>query len=131
MIVLAVKSGGFVLTFHQGFANAVLIYSLVLAGWGLLLYVRSSNPAGSYLGALVILEGLSVIQGLVGIALLGQGHRPDDVLHYLYGVLAVVSLPTAYFMSAGGTERRDSGLFGLAALFMVGIAIRAMTTGGR
>jgi hypothetical protein len=130
VIVLATKTGGFVLTLHQGFANAVLIYSLLLAAWGLFLYFRSRNPPGSYLGALAILEGLAIIQGLVGIILLGQGHRPHDALHFLYGVVAVVTLPTAYFMSTGGMERRDSLVFGLATLFLVGIAIRGITTGG-
>jgi hypothetical protein len=33
-------------------------------------------------------------------------------------------------MSDGGTQRRDSMVFGLAALLMVGVAIRAIATGG-
>ena len=126
---LAAASNGPAFTLHQWFARALLIYSILLAAWGLFLYVRGSNPAGGYLGAIVILEGLAIVQGLVGIILLGEGHRPHDALHFLYGIVAVLSLPTAYFMSAAGRERRDSLVFGLAALFMVGVAIRGMTTG--
>ena len=129
-MTLAATSGGLTLTLHQGFANALLIYSLFLAIWGLFLYVRGSNPEGGYLGALVILEGLAILQGLVGALLFGQGHRPHDALHFLYGIVAVLTLPTAYFISAGGTERRDSLVFGLATLFMIGVAIRGITTGG-
>ena len=44
--------------------------------------------------------------------------------------MLVVTLPTAYFLSSGGTERRDSLIFGLAGIFLIGIAIRGITTGG-
>lgn len=128
-MTIAAASGGIVLTLHQGFARAFLIYSLFLAIWGFFLYFRGSNPAGGYLGALVILEGLAILQGVLGVVLLGQGHRPHDALHFLYGFVAVLSLPTAYFMSNAGTERRDSLVFGLATLFLIGVAIRGITTG--
>jgi hypothetical protein len=123
-------TGGFVLTLHQGFARALLIYSILLALWGFFLYFRSSNPPGGYLGALIILEGLAILQGVVGALLFSQGHRPHDGLHYLYGFVAVLTLPAAYFMSAGGTERKDSLIFGAATIFLVGIAIRGIATGG-
>jgi hypothetical protein len=129
-VTVAAASPGFVLTLHQGFARAFLIYSVFLALWGLFLWVRGSNPVGGYLGALFILEGLAILQGLVGVVLFGEGHRPHDALHFLYGIVAVLTLPTAYFLSAEGTERRDSLVFGLATLFMVGVAIRGITTGG-
>lgn len=118
------------LTLHQGFANAVLIYTVLLALWGLFLYLRGSGPSGGYLGALIILEGLGLLQGLIGLILLAQGHRPADALHYLYGVVLVLTLPTAYFYGENGTTRRDSLIFGLAALFLAGIAVRGIMTGG-
>lgn len=129
MILLA-QDKGITLTLHQGFAQAVLIYSAILAVWGLFLFLRGSNPSGSYLGALAIAEGLVVIQGLVGIVLLGQGHRPHDGLHLLYGVVGVLSLPIAYFYAGGTEDRQASLIFALAALFMIGVAIRATMTGG-
>jgi hypothetical protein len=64
------------------------------------------------------------------VILLGEGNRPHDALHFLYGIVAVLTLPAAYFLSAGGTERHDSLVFGLATLFMIGVAIRGITTGG-
>lgn len=121
---------GIVLNFHQNWALVVVLYSLFLAVWGVFLFLRGSNPSGGYLGALIIGEGVAILQGIIGLVLLLQGHRPGDNLHYLYGVVAVVTLPSAYFYSDGGTTRRDSIIFGLACLFMVGIAIRGMTTGG-
>lgn len=129
-MIVAAASGGLTLMLHQGFARAFLMYSLILAVWGAFLWLRRSNPSGGYLGALAIMEGLAVLQSLAGLLLRVQGHSPHDSLHYLYGVVAVVSIPTAYFMSDHGTTRRDSGLFAIAALFLAGVAIRSFITGG-
>jgi hypothetical protein len=124
-------SSNFVLTLHQGFANAALVYLLIMGGWGLILYFRGSNPSGGFVGALVIAGGLIAVQGLVGIGLLLQGHRTPEGLHYLYGVVAVLTLPTAYFSPyvSRGNERRDSLVLGLVALFCAGLVIRGITTG--
>ncbi|HZU12620.1 MAG TPA: hypothetical protein VFB58_07245 [Chloroflexota bacterium] len=119
-----------VLAVHQGLASTFLLYSLVLGLWGLLLYARGGNPSGGYLGALILDEALAAVQGLVGVGLLAQGHHPHDPLHYLYGFVAVAAIPAAYFYGQGGHERKDSLIFGLAGLFLAGISIRAMTTGG-
>jgi hypothetical protein len=121
---------GVVFSLHQGFAAVFLLYSLFMGLWGIFLYFRGSNPSGGYLGALVLDEGVAVLQGLIGIVLLLQGHRPHDALHYLYGVVAVITLPAAYFLGNGAQDRRDSGIFGLAGLLLVGIALRGMATGG-
>jgi len=119
-----------VLFLHQGFSRAVVIYAILMAVWGLGLYVIGQNPSGGYLGALILAEAVAVVEGSIGLVLLIQGHRPPDGLHYLYGVVAVVTLPAAYFMSAGGSERRDSMVFGFASLLLVGVALRGAMTGG-
>lgn len=130
ILAATTKNEGFVLTLHQGFFTVLLLYALFLALWGLFLYFRGSNPSGGYLGALLIVEGIAVFQGLIGLVLLLQGNRPHDGLHLLYGVVAVLTLPAAYFLSGQGRERKDSLVFSLAMLFLVGIAIRGATTGG-
>jgi hypothetical protein len=118
-----------IINLHQGFSTVVLLYTAAVALWGLFLYFRGRNPSANFLGALAIDQGVVTIQSLIGVILLITGHRPGDNLHYLYGVAAVLTLPTAYLMSNGGRERRDSGLFGLGAVFLVFIAIRAIMTG--
>lgn len=128
-MILAVVSDSPVVVIHRGFASAVIIYSIFMAIWGLILYFRGAGPSGGYLGALIINEGLVIAQGLVGVLLVLQGHRPHQGLHFLYGIVALLTLPTAYFLSSNDTERRASLIFGLAALFLVAIAIRGITTG--
>ncbi|HLJ67405.1 MAG TPA: hypothetical protein VKX16_08600 [Chloroflexota bacterium] len=125
-----IVGASFIVNFHSNFARVVLIYSALMALWGLGLYFAGRNPSPSYLGSLVLEEAIAIFQGLLGVIVLGGGNRPHDGLHYLYGVVLVITLPAAYFYSARGTERRDSLIFGLATLFMLGIAIRGITTGG-
>jgi hypothetical protein len=132
MTVLAAGDSDVVLLLHKNLAVSVLAYTLIVGLWGLLLYLRGSAPTGSYLAALILNEALVALQGLVGVALLGQGHRPHDALHYLYGIVLLLTLPAVYFSPyvARGTERRDTLFLGLAGIFMVGLAIRAFATGG-
>jgi hypothetical protein len=125
----ATTHSGATVTLHRGFATVVLLYSVFMGLWGLFLWVRGSNPSGSYLGALILAEGVAVLQSLIGLVLLLMGHRPHDNLHYLYGVLAVITLPAAYAYGNRASERRDSLIFGLAGLFLAGIAIRNFGTG--
>ena len=119
-----------IVDFHMNWSRVVVIYAAFLAVWGLYLWIRGSNPSPGYLGALVIAEGIFLVQGLAGLLALSSGHRPHDALHYLYGGVLVLTLPAAYFFGDGGRERRDSLIFGLAGLFLIGIAIRGITTGG-
>jgi heme A synthase len=115
---------------HTGFKNVVLLYSIAVAIWGFFLYFRGSNPTGSFLGAIAINFGVVILQGFIGLLLVLQGHRPHDGLHYLYGGVSLLVLPAAYFFSNAGRERRDSLIFGIAALLLFGIGIRAAMTGG-
>jgi heme A synthase len=126
---MALTVASVILDFHTSFSRVVVIYSGVIGAWGLFLFLRSANPSPGYLGALVIAEGVAVLQGIVGLVTRTQTSGPHDGLHYLYGVILVLTLPTAYFLSGGGTQRRDSLIFGLAGLFMLGIGIRGITTG--
>lgn len=129
-VAATTKNNGVIVSAHQGFFTVVVIYAALIGLWGLFLYVRGSNPSSGYIGAIVIMEGIAIVQGLIGLAVVISGHRPHDPLHYVYGVVAVVVLPAAYFFSDNASERKDSLIFGLAGLLLVGIAIRAAATGG-
>jgi len=93
------------------------------------LYLRKQAPSGSYRATLVLTEGLFIVQGLVGIAMFVAGARPHDPLHWLYGPLLVIVLPIAASYLSGRDSRREALVYGLATLFMFGLAIRAYMTG--
>jgi heme A synthase len=131
-MILAAADKGIALVIHQNLAISVLLYLVAIGIWGVFQYLRGRNPSGSYLGALILAEGLILVQGLLGIVLVAQGHRPKEGLHYLYGAAAVLALPGVYFSPwvARGTDRRDSLILGLTAIFIVGLAVRGIVTGG-
>jgi hypothetical protein len=116
---------------HSRLANTVILYSLVLAIWGLWRFFRKQGLDSSFWGALVIAEALILIQGGLGVILWALSLRPArGVVHILYGVISALSLPAVYVYTRGRDTRREMLLYGVVLLFMVGIAFRAVTTGG-
>jgi heme A synthase len=94
------------------------------------MFVRKSASTGGFRSTLVLTEILFLVQGVVGTAMFVGGRRPHDGLHWLYGILLVIVLPIAASYTSGRDPRRESLVYGLAGLFMAGLAIRAFTTGG-
>jgi heme A synthase len=116
---------------HARLANTVLLYSLVLGIWGLIRFFRKQPIDSSFWGALVLAEGLILVQGILGVILWSLGLRPSrGAVHILYGVVSVLSLPAVYVYTKGRDNRREMLLYGVVLLFLVAIAIRAMATGG-
>lgn len=117
-----------VLSFHARLATALLLYLVVLGGWGIVLGARGSGPSPSYRGALVIVELAALAQGLLGMfTWIGRAEGPPWI-HVLYGLALVLTIPFAATLARSSTPRRTSLTFGLAALFAAGLVIRGITT---
>ena len=114
---------------HQTVARALVLYYGVLGVWGLFLAARKSGLSPGYRGSLVIGVGLGVVQALIGMFLVLGGLRPADNLHFLYGASVILTLPLVMSYIVDKKVSRPLA-FGLASLFMAGLAIRAITTGG-
>ena len=54
---------------HDGLANTVLLYVLVMGIWGLWRFFRKQGVDSSFWGALVIAEILILVQGGIGIVM--------------------------------------------------------------
>jgi len=119
----------FLLVVHSGLFRAGLAITVIIGIWGLVMYFRHLPPSGSFRSTLVLTEGLFIVQGLIGVGLFLGGRRPHDPLHWLYGVLLVLLLPIAATYTTGRGPRREALVYGIAGLFMAGLAIRALTTG--
>lgn len=113
---------------HVLVSQAIVLYFFVVGLWGLFLALRRQPFNSAYQGALVISLVLGVVQALIGVLLLVTGGRPRDDLHYLYGLSIIVALPLVQQLLAKRTFSRSLA-YGLASLFMMGLAIRAITTG--
>ena len=101
----------------------------IIGIWGLVMYFRKLPPSGGYRSTLVLTEVLFIGQGLLGIGLFVGGARPHDPLHWLYGPLLVIVLPIAASYVSGRESRREALIYGIAGLFMFGLAVRAYMTG--
>lgn len=113
---------------HELLTRVIILYTLICAGWGLYNAFRGRPASDSYRTSLLIAEGLFVVQGLVGLELLGEGRHPAQLVHFLYGLLGIVVLPSVVGYVGKGLKRESLWL-GLTALFLFGVAIRAMMTG--
>jgi heme A synthase len=121
-----------VVELHTLIARALVLYFALLGVWGVFLGLRkrrSRELDPSFRGAVAIGVALGVIQAFVGVVLVASGLRPADNLHYLYGASVIVTLPLVSSYIADKQFSRPLA-YGLATLFMAGLAIRAITTGG-
>ncbi len=113
---------------HNSLAMTIIYFMLVCALWGIVSSF-GGGLSGSFSGALVIGEGLILVQGLLGAVTYLTGYRPAQSLHFLYGLSAAITLPGIYAYARNRSARQQAVLFGLGALFIVGLAIRGITTG--
>lgn len=99
--------------------------------WGLFTFVKGGILEGSISGALIIGQILIVLQGVVGLILFTDAdRRPDDPVHILYGAAAALTMPFIWTYVRERHPRQGLFFYSLAALFIAGLAIRGITTGG-
>lgn len=115
---------------HNSLATTMILFMSVCGLWGIFAALRG-GLSGSFSGALVVGEGLILMQGLLGIlAYLAGGQPSRGLVHNLYGATAALTLPAIYLIvGRGKSDRQQALLLGLGALFIVGLAIRGITTG--
>ncbi len=118
-----------IVSLHELLARMLVLYFAVVGLWGLFLALRRQPFNSGFQGALIIALVLGVVQALVGVVLLVTAPtRPRDSLHYLYGLSIIVALPLVQQFVSKRTWSRPL-VYGLASLFIMGLAIRAITTG--
>ncbi|MBI5302314.1 MAG: hypothetical protein HY868_09260 [Chloroflexi bacterium] len=115
---------------HSRLAMTVILFALALGVWGLVNYFRGQGVTSSYWGALVIGEIVALVQALLGVIMLVTLRPPSDLIHVLYGALVGLVWPSVYVYTHARTGRVEMGMYALASLFIFGLSLRALTTGG-
>jgi len=115
-------------TIHRSLSTALLLFTGISGAWGLVGYGRGRGMSPSYWGILACLELLALAQGLVGGAMLLAGEQPARLVHVLYGVVSVITLPGAYAFTRGRDDRQMSLNYALLCLFLLGVSLRAAST---
>lgn len=115
--------------FHDRLSITIILFFAVAGSWGLFEYVRGGSLSGNIAGALIIGQVLVVIQGTLGMVLFVFGSRPNNLVHLLYGFTAALVLPFVWSYMRERAPRQALLFYSLFALFIVGLAIRGITTG--
>jgi FtsH-binding integral membrane protein len=120
---------GAVGSLHGVGARALLVYAVVLGIWGAYGYFRHQELGGGFRASYLIMAGFAAVQGLLGLTAFALGSRPTVLLHFVYGIFAVIFLPGAYLYAQGGSRRREAVILAGAA-WVVSIAyLRGIATG--
>lgn len=122
-------------TVHVAAATLLVVLAVVVGAWGI---ARSRTIASdehpregrSFAQALQLSHTLVLATGLLGIALMLEGHRSADPLHVrVYGPFMVVAIIAAYGYRTGDA-RANLRIFAIASLVIAALGVRAFTTGG-
>lgn len=116
---------------HDRLATTALFYAVAVGVWGMLLAARGRGPDGNFLGSVVVGQVLVLVQASLGLWLMvATGARPGRTLHLLYGTIGILIWPLVFTYARGENSRRESALFGAGSLFLAGLLLRAISTGG-
>ena len=128
-----VPCGGFMATLLLLHARLVITILLLLGAlviWGFFNYLRGEGVSGSYKGALAIGELLLIAEFVLGVILFVIGDRPyRSGIHILYGIVAIIMLPGAFSYTRGRDGRWEQLIYVMVCLFLMGIALRSLSTG--
>ena len=113
---------------HDRLWITAAIYSAVVGLWAFYRAFQQQDLDSNFWGALVINELIFIVQAILGAIVLLQNAQAARWVHYLYVVVGVITLPAAYAFTHGRGTRQEASTYGLVCLFLMGIAIRAVTT---
>jgi hypothetical protein len=117
---------------HGLLSRALLLFTVIAGVYGLVEYFRKQVVSPSYWGIIVVGNLAAVGQGIVGVILALSGQQPEQWVHILYGVVALMWIPIISLINNlannGEHNRRETLIVALVSLFEAGIALRAITT---
>ena len=114
---------------HAQLGDTATLFIGILAVWALVLRIRRRELDAAWFGAAVIGELLILAQGLLGgylytVGMSAQLTRP--LIHILYGIISVITLPAAYgYFGHLEDEQAKSLAMALTCAFLWGILQRA------
>lgn len=124
---------------HHALGSVLPVYALVVMVVAAVAFVLRRWRIGQIVGPLstVLVLGAIVIclvQVALGPLLLLTGHAPADLLHVMYGLLALITLPFAYVLGLrakvnGGRPGIRDGWVAMGGFVLFSVALRLTLTG--
>jgi heme A synthase len=140
--------------FHAGLGIGVMGANAVVAAWGAVAWLRG-QPSIWFWYLLRVAQVIVVVQVALGLWLLISGNRPEQELHYLYGVAILAVTMVSEGMRIGAAQReldevedvealdqaeqaalarrvvmREMGVMTIGTLLIVTLALRAGASAG-
>ena len=106
-----------------------LVLGIVAVIWSAGLLVLRRPPGTLFLGSLVWLVAVIGLAAILGAATALSSAPPDDLLHVVYGALALAVLPGAAFVAGGRPERQQAIVVMVAAVVLAILLFRLLQTG--
>jgi hypothetical protein len=117
---------------HGLLSRALLLFTIMAGVYGLVEYFRKQVVTPGYWGVIVVGNLAAVAQGALGLVMALSGRQPEQWVHILYGVVALMWIPIISLINQlannGEHNRRETLIVALISLFEAGIALRAITT---
>jgi hypothetical protein len=119
---------------HGVLSRAIVMFAAVAGVYGLVLYFRKQTVTPNYWGVLVVGNLLTLGQGAIGVLMAFSGAQTGEWTHILYGITAALWIPLISFINQqfnkGERNVRETLIVAVVSLFQVGVALRAIGTGG-
>jgi len=114
---------------HASVATAVILFNLVLGGWGFLKFFRKQGMDGNYWGAVWLSPVLGLIQTVLGLVMVLMGLGASvRLVHYLYGSLVVIGMPAAFAFTRGRDDRAAVLIYAAVLTLVAVFGARAQMT---
>ncbi len=114
---------------HAAVANAISIFTLLVTLLALWKVIRRQGLGPDFWGAVIIGEGLILIQAIVGIILWIMGLPPGRQIHFLYGPLVALTWPAIWAYTRNLKPEREALWWMLGSAFLFFLSLRASSTG--
>lgn len=115
---------------HAAIANAITLFTLLVTLLALWRVFRRQPLGPDFWGAVVIGEGLILVEAAIGIGLwitrTGQPARP---IHFLYGPLVALTWPAIWAYTRNVQSNREALWWMLGSAFLFFLSLRAISTG--
>lgn len=111
---------------HADFAWVVVVANALVGGWAIAAHYRSALRRPALWRATLVAELTIFVEVALGVALVALQDVEVSQFHAFYGFVGIATVGIIYSYRAQVAEHRHL-LYGLGGLFLMGLALRALT----